>query len=346
MGLNAKTTNNFLATLAGVMNRTSISSAETFDAVVQQTAEEIASADDSVSAKDLFDVVPQGWRDDPDSHGTKSEVQAFLKVANTVLNVDVAALSPVVSRGLQRAKDSQLLFAINRANIASSDTPAQQKVLDFSVGNGREVLEAMKALADDAAFIERVGGQRYARNTQHLLKDELAFATAAAVPTDKPRAEVYAGGVLVQQPGPDGHPLPGKAWVSIAKGKSPMGAGRLGEVLIELAAIRNSLDEQDLRSAIVGREVGIVSGRLPPRETFRIGVRRSDEGLEIGFAIDDEALNDFMKSDDPDASAARVGDLLKRGWGISSKFKEFGIPAQYGFSNFDLALSYMASKSD
>jgi hypothetical protein len=328
MTIQRTTTNAYLATLAGVLNRAPVKSTEALEIVARSTAEEIAKQDPSVSADDLMKAVPDAWKSDPGSSYTRSQVQAFLQVAEPVLGVDVAALSPIVTRGMQTAKDSALAIAVNRAKIADPNTPAQTAVVDFTQ-TPLEVRDTLQALGKDKAFLAIMGGEKYESRLARLLQGEAANAAAAAAVGKEPESDLEGGGLEVfgsARVMGGREPREPKTFFSLATGKEPMDAARLGGALCELAIIRDGLSEQEWREAISGAPVNFGSGRVP-HEALELEVRRTDAGVEIGFSVNLDELRDFHSTDDKaEDITQRVADTMKPVWERAGKLFEQGIP--------------------
>ena len=317
MAVKSTTQNQYLTALASVLSKAKIEDQSSLDKVISQAAEEVAKGDPSVAASDLFELVPASWKDLSDNR-SQSEAAAFLKVAGPVLGVDVGALSPVVTRGLDLAKNNDVLITVNRARMASADTPAQSAILDFSPGNAIEVCDNLLALTKDKAFLDRMGGDKYASQVVHMLKKEVAMNIANAVP---PGANAYPPVVVRTQI----RPVEPKK-VQIAIGKMPMTAARVAEAALLALTARDLLSEVDHRGILEGKPVNFASGRVP-YEAIHLSVRLEGDSLAIDLELDDKKLRKFHTTD---STAQEIADryeavLQAVNNGLRSSMKQ-GVP--------------------
>jgi hypothetical protein len=326
-----KNNNRFLTAVADLLSRRRIAEPDQAEAAVRAVATEVSKT--SKTAVDgAIKSVPTGWLRNPSSSTTTHETDAFLTVAKSVFGVERSDVASLVELGEKAAASSLASMVVLRAQKADANSPAQSVPLSFETGgDARVVRDALRALAKDTAFIDRLGGSVVRQQVEQLLDDDVSVAAVDAVKRSSPPPAIFAGGVQVPLAGDDGHPLPGAPWIRIASSTEPISAGRLGKVLVELGLMRNALSEEELRSAIQGAPARLLAGRGPDEGSLMLGLRRTgNKGIEVGFAVDVAKLRRFHPANVTDSKLIEgVTELVQNEWGKVHSLEGRGVPVGF-----------------
>ncbi|MDP2345032.1 MAG: hypothetical protein Q8O67_29075 [Deltaproteobacteria bacterium] len=326
MTLSIAAKNQFLTTIAGVIDRGTLPDPAALKLSAAQAAADVAAAHPGTTAGELMAELPQAWSSAPSSFETKKQASAFLQVAGPVLGVNVASAGAITTRCLNALDDANVTIAINRARASlARPPPSLSNQLAAGIATA-PLFQALQGAFADKALLELVGGAKY----KHLIADTLvreAVGTFSCL-HDPPPPSVLAGGVEVAGPAiskqvkerPNG---------TFRQVGLPNPVGALALALVEVAALRRTVTEEDLRSAILGKPCQLLSGRVPGEGAFPLHLAKSDDGqtLAVGLGIDLKALRAFQGTDLDDAALVKsVGQLLRRLDGELKPLLTGGIP--------------------
>lgn len=312
MSVNVAARNQFLTTVAGVIDRGAQQSPAALQATATQAAAAVAAAHPGISASELMAELPAAWSSDPSSYETKKQASAFLQVAGPVLGVNLATTGAITTRCLNALDDANVTIAINRAKATMAQPPpALTTTLPPDIG-ARPLFEALQGAFADKSLVELVGGAKY----KHLVNDGLAREAAGAFGAihEPPTASVYAAGVEVAGPAVS-QQIKDRPNGRFRQMDLPAAAGEIALAIVEVAAIRRAVSEEDLRTAILGKPCQLLSGRAPTDDVLSLRMEKSDDGkaIAIGLGLDLKALRAFQPTDLDDAALTKsVGALLRR----------------------------------
>lgn len=320
--------NQFLATIATITQQGGISGPDAMEKIAAETAEEIAKGAPGIDSAALLAALPDVWRHDPTSHTSKSQMNAFLTVAGPVLGVDLGIVTPLATRGVARGQDVDAAIAVNKARQAAQHpSPVLQRPIDLATATPHEVRDALAEAFQDPGFIEMIGGRR-ATPMLREASEELSTALHYSRPAPSDEPSVMAGGVVVA--GPEirkQHQERPFGTFRAVSAQTTVGA--LALATAQVAAIRAGLDEIELRSAMAGKQVNLMSGHGPDPGSMPLHVIPLDDGkIGIGIGLDVQKLRAFH--DNPSAQdagvVASVGAALRSEADELAKFLDAGLP--------------------
>jgi hypothetical protein len=323
--------NQFLATMATIVQRGGVSGAEAMEQVAETTAAEIAQATPGIDSAELLAALPDVWKSDPKSSTTRNQMNAFLQVAGPVLGVDQGSVTPLATRGVAMGQDVDAAMAINKArHAASAPSPTLDAPLDLAKQPLIEIRDALDAAFKDSTFLESLGGQRMSYAVRELAR-EFAVALDYSQPGKPDEASVLAGGVEVAGPNVR------KAHQALRFGtfrELPLQTSvrELATAVAEIAAVRAGLDESEMRSAVAGKEVLLESGRGPPQDAMPLKVDiQADGKIGVGLGVDTDKIRKYADNPslDDDDLATNVGKALRREDDELAKFTQADMPVGF-----------------
>jgi len=324
--------NQFLATMATIVQKGGISGPQAMEAVAESTAAEISKANPGIASDALLATLPDAWKTDPQGSTTRRQMNAFLEVAGPVLGVDRGVVSPLATRGVAAGRDVDAAILINKARQAAAlPSPLLDAAVDLRTTPLVEVRDSLRAAFSDAAFIDSLGGPRMG----HLLR-ELAIEFVGALDYSQPgppnESAVMAGGVEVVGPNVR-KAAQERAFGTFRTLPLQTTVGELARAVAHVAAIRSGLDEIELRSAMAGKPVDFMSGHAPPQDALPLHVALTPDGkeLRVGLGLEMSELRGFHDNPSADdlAVVKSVGGALRAEDAEMAKFLDADMPVGF-----------------
>jgi hypothetical protein len=195
-------------------------------------------------------------------------------------------------------------MAANKAARAWQNPSAAERVIvDAATMDVPSLSAALVAVCHDANFQASLGGTKYARAVKQFVAREAetaAFQIVASVNDQgrtEPKAQVFAGGRPVQDP----RDLP---FVLVARRPLKTTAGELATAVANVFFLREAIDEEGVRSAILGKEAGFGCGRVPTESSLPVVAKVEGQEIVIGFGLDVPALREYQDGPGDDAALA------------------------------------------
>lgn len=299
----------YLTALAQVIGSGAAQSPESLEAVAKDVAKDIAAAH-NVDATDLFEAAPAQWLKNPSDYGVKTEAQNFLQIAQSVLQVPMATVSPIATRGVQSAKDMNIQIALTRSDaVKNNPRPAEfLEEIDLATVDPRDVMKKIEALAKHPRFADLFGVRTIDQRHGAFFADvaRLAGSVVADLQRQGPAPEVRAGGVPVSGPAYEATLTP----VISAPLEPKMSLIALTYALTRVKLVLSNLDEVDLRSAVAGKPAMFVSGRVP-QDLFALHGVPGRAAVQIALSEPGLAALQQKPPDSLTAAAGRFAELLK-----------------------------------
>lgn len=261
----------YLTALAQVIGSGATQSPESLEAVAKDVAKDIAAAH-NVDATDLFETAPAQWLKNPSDYGVKTEAQSFLQIARTVLQVPMATVSPIATRGVQSAKDMDIQIALTRSDaVKNNPRPAEfLEEIDLATVAPRDLMNKVEALAKHPRFADLFGVRSMSHHDVAFFADvaRMAAGVVADIQSQGPAPEVRAGGVPVSGPAYEATLSP----VLTVPLTQKMSLIALTYAMTRTKLVLSNIDETELRSAVSpdcerARAAGLVCGPWPPRHS-------------------------------------------------------------------------------
>jgi hypothetical protein len=282
----------YLTTVAKIIQSGAAQSPAALEVAVQEVARELGTTH-NVAAQDLFELTPKTWLSDPNGFATRKEAESFVAVSG-VLNVPMAVVSPIATRGVQNARDADITIAINRSDAVKANPrpPEFLEEIHLDKTPPAEIVTKLKGLFAHPRFADLYGSQT--KNASFF--DNAARAIAGVVQDLQrkgvPGPNVLAGGVPVAGPAYEaGLGVVGTMQVLPEK----MSLIALAYGGLRALLITNSLGEADLRGAILQTDNMLVSGRKPDLFSLK-GVVGDDGSRNVVVVFEESKVHAFQKS--------------------------------------------------
>lgn len=281
----------YLTAIAKVIDTGAAQSPAALESAAQEVAVELGKTH-NVDAKDLFELTPKTWLSDPNGAGTRNEAQSLIAVSG-ILNVPMAVISPIATRGAQNAREADLNIVFNRSDAVKANPrpPEFLQEIDLDKAAPADVMNQLKALFAHPRFADLYGSNpaRNASFFDHAAR-QIAGVVADLQRKGAPEVEVRAGGVPISGPAYEAG-LGGVGTLQILPEKMSLIALAYGGLRALL--ITNSLGEADLRGGILETKNVLTSGRRPDLFTLK-GVVGADGSRNLMVVFDDAKTRQFQ----------------------------------------------------
>lgn len=181
----------YFTALAKVIDSGAATSTAALETAAQEVAKELA-ATHNLAPQDLFQLTPKNWLADPTGYGVKKEAEGFLAVAG-VLNVPMATVSPIATRGVQSAKEMDLTILFNRSDAVKANPRPTEflEEIDLKSTPPIDVMKKLTALFAHPRFADLYGARNHRQPTppaRSRPSSPTCRETAPPAPTSEPAA--------------------------------------------------------------------------------------------------------------------------------------------------------------
>lgn len=333
----------YLATLATIINTGTVRTPEAMDSAAHEVARDLAKTH-NLSEADLFELTPRNWLSDPAGSGSGQEARALLTIAQPVLHVPMAVISPIAARSASNAREADLRIVFTRSDaVKSNPRPAEfLEEIELQKVNPGELLKKLQALFAHPRFADLYGVRDMRAHS--ALFDRVARTTASVVGDiqrkGQPGPDVRAGGVPVSGPEYEARMV---GIGSLYDLPPKMSLIALAYHTLRATLILDHIGETALRSAIGGQTTGLVSGRRPTDLFVLKGIDGDPGKLAIFF---DEAVQQKFHGA-PDGKkdiAARLGAVISKAEEEFSRLADAWVPYALIYDDFTRQSSLVADR--
>lgn len=301
----------YLTALATIISSGAARSPEAMAAAAHEVAHDLAGTH-QVTEADLFDVAPRAWLSDPAGSGVAQEARALLAIAQPVLNVPMAVISPIATRGAANAREADLRIVFTRSDAVKSNPrpPEFLEEIELHQVAPAELMKKLDALFAHPRFAD-LYGVRDTRSQAAFF--QRAARTIAGVVEDlqrkgQPAPTVLAGGVPVSGPEYEARMVPVGGLFDLEPKMSLIALAYCG---LRAMLVLDHLDEATLRGAIGGQPTQLVCGQRPTQLFVLRGVHGDPNG-KLAVMFDEAVQQKFHRApDDKQAVATRLADAVK-----------------------------------
>ncbi len=334
----------YLTALATIINSGAARTPEAIEAAAHEVAHDLAGAHQLTEA-DLFEVTPRAWLTDPGGSGVAQEARALLAIAQPVLNVPMAVISPIATRGAANAREADLRIVFTRSDAVKSNPrpPEFLEEVELQHVNVADLMKKLDALFAHPRFAD-LYGVRDAR--AHAAFFQRASRTIAGVVEDlqrkgQPAPTVLAGGVPVSGPEYEARMVPVG---SIFAFEPKMSLIALAYAGLRAMLVLDHLDEPTLRGAIGGRPTQLVSGQRP-RDLFVLRGVHGEPAGNLAVTFDEAVQRKFHPAPDGKQDvAARLADALKTALDDFARLADAWVPYALVYDQNARASSLVAER--
>lgn len=297
MNITGAARDQYLTALAKVIDTGAATSTASLEAAAQQVAADIGGVH-NVAAKDLFELTPKHWLSDPTGSSSKREASSLLALSD-VLQVPMATVSPIATRGVQNARNADLSILLNRADAVRGTTRPPEFLVEVDLLNTppADVMKQMQALFAHPRFAD-VFGARDVRTQRSFF--DTAARTAASIVADIQRGGAPGVAVISGSQGAVSGPAYearlGK--IGVIEGSLPqkISLSALASMTLSNLLVLQNVSEEALRRGVMNLDDNApvaICGRRP-ENLFVLRGTVDDHGPAISLSFDDDVVRDFV----------------------------------------------------
>ena len=311
--VNGPARDQYLTALAKVIDSGAATSTQALSTAAQAVAQELAQTH-NIPAQDLFELTPKHWLSDPTAYGAKKEAESLLAISG-LLNVPMATVSPIATRGVQSAREMDLTILFNRSDAVKTNArpPEFLEQIDLTSTSPQDVKKKLDGLFAHPRFADLFGARNH-RQLASFFDDaarQIAGVVAELQRNGAPGADVRAGGVPVSGPAYEaGLGVVG----TLAELKPTMSLIALAYGGLRALMSKKGLSEAGLRSHILGQQNVAVCGRLP-QDLLVLKGDTSGGKLQLVLGFDDAKVRQFqpttLSKEDLGKALAAVGEAMQ-----------------------------------
>lgn len=333
----------YLATLATIINTGAVRTPEAMESAAHEVARDLA-ATHNLTEADLFELAPPSWLSDPSGYGSGQEARALLTIAQPVLHVPMATISPIATRGANNAREADLRIVFTRSDAVKSNPrpPEFLEEIELQKVDVGELLKKLQGLFAHPRFADLYGVRDMRSHV--ALFDRVARTTAGIVEDiqrkGQPGPDVRAGGVPVSGPEYEAR-LVGVG--SLFDLPPKMSLIALAYHTLRATLVLDHLGEGALRSAIGGQPTMLVSGQRPQQLFVLRGIEGNPNKLAVFF---DEAVQQkFQPAPDGKKDvSARLGGVIAKAEEEFSVLADAWVPYALIYDDFTRNSSLVAER--
>lgn len=333
----------YLATLATIINTGTVRTPEAMESAAHEVARDLAKTH-NVSEADLFELAPRNWLTDPAGYGSGQEARALLTIAQPVLHVPMAVISPIAARSASNAREADLRIVFTRSDAVKSNPrpPEFLEEIELHNVNVADLMKKLQALFAHPRFADLYGVRDLRAHSAFF--DRVARTTASVVDDiqrkGQPGPDVRAGGVPVSGPEYEAR-LVGIG--SLFDLPPKMSLIALAYHTLRATLVLDHIGETALRSAIGGHSTGLQSGHRPTDLFVLRGLDGNPGKLAVFF---DEAVQQKFHTA-PDGNkdiAARLGGVIAKAEEEFSRLADAWVPYALIYDDFTRKSSLVAER--